>query len=142
VGFIGCAQFTPNLMKRFKAEQLLAVAGVVQSITAAVILVLAVSGHATVPLLIGPLFLFLGCYGLVGGPSVVLALRDHAAVAGTAASLLSFLQWGSAAVGSGLAAAMADGTARPMTYVMMGGAFAALLAVRFAFGGRPSPATA
>jgi DHA1 family bicyclomycin/chloramphenicol resistance-like MFS transporter len=133
IGFISCAQLAPNLMRRFQAERLIVVASAVQTVTAAALLLLAVTHHATVPLLVGPLFLFLGCYGLVGGPATFLALRDHGAVAGTASSLLSFLQWGSAAVGSGLVAAMANGTALPMTGVMLGGALVAFVVVQRAF---------
>ena len=143
IGFISCAQLAPNLMRRFRPERLIVVASLVQTATALFMLGAAVTGHATVPVLIGPLFLFLGCYGLVGGPAVVLALRDHGAIAGTAASLLSFLQWGSAAAGSGLVALLADGTARPMTTVMAGGALVALLVVYRAFGKpRIEPASA
>ncbi len=140
VGFISCAQFAPHLMRRFKPERLLLVASVIQSLTAAVMLAAAVTNHATVPVLIAPLFLFLGSYGLMGGPAVVLALRDHGAVAGTASALLSFLQWGAAALGSGLVALLADGTARPMTLVMTGGSIAGFIAVLRAFGGRPKAA--
>jgi DHA1 family bicyclomycin/chloramphenicol resistance-like MFS transporter len=144
IGFIGCAQLAPRLMKRFPPERLLMTASCVQSATALIMFVLAATGHATVPALIAPLFLFLGCYGLMGGPAVVLALRDHGAVAGTASALLSFLQWGSAALGSGLVALLADGTARPMTEVMAGGSLLGLVAVWRAFGGkrpgsRPEP---
>jgi DHA1 family bicyclomycin/chloramphenicol resistance-like MFS transporter len=79
------------------------------------------------------LLVFLACYGLVGGPSTVLALRDHGAVAGTAAALMSFLQMGSAALGSGLIGLLADGTARPMTGLMTAGAGCGLVAAHRAF---------
>jgi DHA1 family bicyclomycin/chloramphenicol resistance-like MFS transporter len=70
---------------------------------------------------------------------MVVALRDHGAVAGTAASLLSFMQWGSAALGAGLVAAMANGTAMPMAGVMLGGALLAFVVVLNAFGRRRTP---
>jgi DHA1 family bicyclomycin/chloramphenicol resistance-like MFS transporter len=141
-GFIGCAQFAPNLMKRFPAERLIVTASCVQTVTAAVLVTLALTHHASVPALIVPLFLFLGCYGLVGGPATVIALRDQGPVAGTAASLLSFLQWGASAVGSGLVALLANGTAVPMTVVMMTGAGIAFLVVQRAFGRMPAAAVA
>jgi DHA1 family bicyclomycin/chloramphenicol resistance-like MFS transporter len=99
-----------------------------------------------VAFLLAPLFLFLASFGLVGGPATVTALHNHGPVAGTASSLLSLLQWGSAAVGSGLVALMANGTARPMTAVMMGAALLGFLAAQRAFGWlaipRPAPAAA
>ena len=134
VGFIGCAQLAPNLMRRFRPERMLIVASAVQTATALFMFGAVLLHLASVPVLLGPLFLFLGCYGLVGGPATVLALRDHGPIAGTASSLLSFLQWGSAALGSGLVALLANGTALPMTGVMAGGAAAAFVVVRRAFG--------
>ena len=142
VGFITCAQLAPNLMRRFQAERLIVAASAVQTLTAIALFVVAVTHHATVPFLVLPLFLFLGCYGLVGGPATVLALRDHGPVAGTASSLLSFLQWGSAAVGAGLVAAMANGTALPMAGVMMAGALLAFVVVQRAFNRTPRAAVA
>jgi DHA1 family bicyclomycin/chloramphenicol resistance-like MFS transporter len=139
VGFIGCAQFTPQLMRRFRPEQLILFAATVQSCAAAVLLAIALLHLASLPAMLPPLFVFLVCYGLVGGPSTVLALRDHGAVAGTASALMSFLQMASASLGTGLVAVLANGTAAPMTGIMAAGACAGLLAARRAFRGRPAP---
>jgi DHA1 family bicyclomycin/chloramphenicol resistance-like MFS transporter len=140
LGFISLAQLTPNLMKRFKAEHLIVAGAALQASMAVVILACALSGHIQVPVLVGPLFLFLASFGLVGGPAVVTALRDHGSVAGTASSLLSLLQWGAAAIGSGLVAAFANGTALPMTGVMMAAAVVGVLVAQQAFARRTAPA--
>ena len=144
IGFISLAQFAPNLMKRFKAERLIVAGSALQAVNAVILFVLAVTGHVGVAALLGPLFLFLASFGLVGGPATVTALHNQGPVAGTASSLLSLLQWGSAAVGSGLVAAMANGTARPMTTVMMGAAVLGVLTALLAFGrlAHPPAATA
>jgi DHA1 family bicyclomycin/chloramphenicol resistance-like MFS transporter len=142
LGFISLAQLTPNLMKRFRAEHLIVAGSALQASMAVVILGCALSGHIQVPVLVGPLFLFLASFGLVGGPAVVTALRDHGPVAGTASSLLSLLQWGSAAIGSGLVAAFANGTALPMTGVMMAAAVVGVLVAQQAFARAPAPAAA
>jgi MFS transporter, DHA1 family, multidrug resistance protein len=139
IGFISLAQFAPNLMRRFKAQRLIVAGSALQAVNAAVLFALAVTGHVGVAALLGPLFLFLASFGLVGGPATVTALHDHGPVAGTASSLLSLLQWGSAALGSGLVAAMANGTARPMTTVMAGAALLGV-AVAYAAFARPAPA--
>ena len=139
LGFISLAQFTPNLMRRFRAERLIFTGSALQASMAVVILVCAVTGHVQVTALVAPLFLFLASFGLVGGPATVTALRDHGPVAGTASSLLSFLQWGSAALGSGLVAIMANGTALPMAGVMMGAAVVGLVAAQRAFHRAPAP---
>jgi DHA1 family bicyclomycin/chloramphenicol resistance-like MFS transporter len=144
IGFISLAQFAPNLMRRFKAERLIVAGSALQGVNAVILFALAATGHVGVAMLIAPLFLFLASFGLVGGPATVTALHNHGPVAGTASSLLSLLQWGSAALGSGLVAVMANGTAMPMTTVMMGAAVLGLLAAQRAFGwlARPGPAAA
>jgi DHA1 family bicyclomycin/chloramphenicol resistance-like MFS transporter len=139
IGFISLAQFAPNLMRRFKAERLIVAGSALQAVNAVILFALAVTGHVGVAMLLAPLFLFLASFGLVGGPATVTALHNHGPVAGTASSLLSLLQWGSAAVGSGLVAAMANGTALPMTTVMMGAAVLGVLTALLAFGRRAHP---
>jgi DHA1 family bicyclomycin/chloramphenicol resistance-like MFS transporter len=141
IGFISLAQITPNLMKRFKAERLIVAGSALQAVNAVILFACAATGHVGVAVLMAPLFLFLASFGLVGGPATVTALHNHGPVAGSASSLLSLMQWGSAAVGSGLVAAFANGTARPMTTVMMGAAVLGLLAAQLAFRRIPKPAT-
>jgi DHA1 family bicyclomycin/chloramphenicol resistance-like MFS transporter len=138
IGFISLAQFTPNLMKRFRAERLIVAGSALQAVNAVILFACAALGHVGVPVLIGPLFLFLASFGLVGGPATVTALHNHGPVAGTASSLLSLMQWGSAALGSGLVALFANGTARPMTTVMMAAALLGLLVAQQAFTRRPA----
>jgi DHA1 family bicyclomycin/chloramphenicol resistance-like MFS transporter len=70
------------------------------------------------------------------------ALHNHGPVAGTASSLLSLMQWGSAAIGSGLVAAMANGTARPMTTVMAGAALLGVVVAYAAFARKATPVAA
>jgi DHA1 family bicyclomycin/chloramphenicol resistance-like MFS transporter len=138
LGFISLAQFTPNLMRRFRAERLILAGSALQAVNAVVLFACAASGHVGVLVLIGPLFLFLASFGLVGGPATVTALHNHGPVAGAASSLLSLMQWGSAAVGSGLVALLANGTARPMTTVMASAAVLGLAVAWLAFA-RPAP---
>jgi hypothetical protein len=52
------------------------------------------------------------------------------------------MQWGSAALGSGLVAAMANGTARPMTTVMAGAALLGVVVAWTAFARPTGPAGA
>jgi DHA1 family bicyclomycin/chloramphenicol resistance-like MFS transporter len=140
LGFISLAQFAPNLMKRFKAERLIVAGAALQAANALILFACAATGHVGVAVLIAPLFLFLASFGLVGGPATVTALHSHGPVAGTASSLLSLMQWGSAAVGSGLVAAFANGTARPMTTVMVSAAIAGLAVAYLAFARPAGPA--
>src|SRR6185312_7789006 len=113
-----------------------------QAVNAVVLFALAVTGHVGVAVLLAPLFLFLASFGLVGGPATVTALHNHGPGAGTASALLSLLQWGSAALGSGLVAAMANGTAGPMTTVMAGAALLGVAVACAAFARPAAPAAA
>ena len=69
----------------------------------------AMAGWLSLGLTIGFLFAFLGFLGFTNPNAAALAMAPFAKNAGTASSLLSLLQWGSAAIGSGLVAAMANG---------------------------------
>ena len=140
LGFISLAQFTPNLMRRFRAERLIVAGSALQAVNAVILFACAATGHVGVAVLIVPLFLFLASFGLVGGPATVTALHNHGPVAGAASSLLSLMQWGSAALGSGLVALLANGTARPMTTVMAGAAALGLVAACLAFARLAPPA--
>ena len=133
VGFIGFAQLAPTLMRRFQPQTIVQFAAAMQVLAAAVLLGLTLTHRLSLPLAMPPLMLFTASYGLVGGPSTVLALRDHGPVAGTAAGLLSFLQTSASTVFSGLIGLLANGTALPMTGLMMVGAGCGLMAARRAF---------
>jgi DHA1 family bicyclomycin/chloramphenicol resistance-like MFS transporter len=117
-GFIGLAQFSPQLMRRFGAEALI-MAGTAMLATGSTLLVVsAMSGHATLPVMAPMLFFAITGVGLVFGPSVILALRDHGAVAGSASALIGFMQGCLGAGSAALVSVFANGTATPMTAVM------------------------
>jgi DHA1 family bicyclomycin/chloramphenicol resistance-like MFS transporter len=140
VSFIGGAQFVPQLMRRFRTENLILTGMSIQAVCGVLMTLAALTHHASLIVLCPLLLLFLASSGLIGTPSMVLALREHGAVAGTASGLLSFMQSGGGALGSGLVASFANGTAMPMTGVMAGCAAGAVMMGLFAFSRPPQAA--
>ena len=117
-GFIGMAQFTPQLMRRFGAERLIVTGTGMMTLGAGLMLIAALTGHASLPILAPPLFFGVTGVGLVFGPAVILALREHGAIAGAASALIGFMQGALGASGTMLVSLLANGTAAPMTAVM------------------------
>ncbi len=122
--FIGTAQLTHALSKRWGLQQLVrvGVSGVALFLCGAWAL-----NAAGVGGLLGfsaLLFVGFGCLGLVLPASGVLALEDHGEHAGTASALMGTLQLLCGAAVAGIVGAFADGSARPM---LVGIALSALL---------------
>jgi DHA1 family bicyclomycin/chloramphenicol resistance-like MFS transporter len=130
VSFVACAQLAPRLIKRMPPARLVRAAAAGQAIAGLVLLAETMSGTASTPALMAPLIVITGCYGLIGGPGTVLALQDHKAQAGTAAALLSSMQWAASALGSAAVAGFANGTALPMAASITLGGLAGCVAVR------------
>ncbi len=66
------------------------------------------------PVVLAALFVGITAMSQIGTPAMVLALADYGQAAGAAAAVLGSLQIASGAVLSGVIAALADGTPRPM----------------------------
>lgn len=107
VGFIGASQLNILLLKKFRNEQILRVALVVQAAVSALFLSAALSGALNLPIAIGLFFIILACVGLANPNASALALAPFAENAGSAAALLGFLQMSigaAASVGVGILA--------------------------------------
>jgi DHA1 family bicyclomycin/chloramphenicol resistance-like MFS transporter len=68
--------------------------------------------------LVIPLFLFVSATGFIVANSIVGALGEFPEFAGAMSALVGSLQYGTGILGSGLVAAFADGTPRPMAAVI------------------------
>lgn len=143
VALIGMAQFNVRLMRRLGSAKLLWAGAIVQTSAACGLLVLTVGHLDTVPLIAAALFVTLGCQGVLGPTSSVLALESHAKAAGAASALMGALQFGCGAVSSALVSVFFDGTAVPMAGVIAGCCLACLGFVWLANrGGRRADETA
>lgn len=114
VAFIGAAQFTGALGKRYGLPRLVRTAVVGYSAVMVALLLLNVAGVDNLGVLMALLFVGYGFLGLVMPSSAVLALEEHGKIAGTASALLGTIQFATGACVIGVVGRFLDGTARPM----------------------------
>jgi DHA1 family bicyclomycin/chloramphenicol resistance-like MFS transporter len=131
VGFIVASQINVRVQRHYSPERVLLFALLLQ-MAAAVIFVLDVfAGWGGLFGILVPLFFWIATMGFVIPNTTALAMGPFAANAGAASAMLGVLQFVLAAVSSGLVAAAADGTARPMVGCMALFSLVALLINRF-----------
>lgn len=93
-GFVGSSQLNHFLTKRFKNEQVLTAAIVIQLITALIFFIGAwFQWYGLLPVILF-LFVILGCAGIVYPNAAALCMAPFAKNAGTASALLGFIQIG------------------------------------------------
>ncbi|UAY53264.1 multidrug effflux MFS transporter [Ferruginibacter albus] len=104
LGFIGSSQLNHILTKHFTNESILKATSIIQSITSILFLFFILNNWYNITLIIAFLFVLLACSGLTYPNAAAVAMRSFTKNAGTASSLLGFIQIGiggiiSAAVG-------------------------------------------
>jgi DHA1 family bicyclomycin/chloramphenicol resistance-like MFS transporter len=124
--FIGVAQFTGRLARRFGLVALVKVAVVGYAVTMSLLLALNLLGMDRLDVLIVMMLIGFGFLGLVVPTATVLALDAHGAIAGTASALMGTLQFVTGAAMMAIVGPFVDGSARPM---VMGIAICSLLAL-------------
>lgn len=128
LAYIAYSQINPLLVNRFGIAPVISVMVVWQVVCGALLVLLACLELTGGLPLAGALLLCEAAFGLLLPCCMVGALSRHQAHAGSAAALLGTLQYlGGAVAGLGVGV-LADGTARPMTLVMLGCAVIAALA--------------
>jgi DHA1 family bicyclomycin/chloramphenicol resistance-like MFS transporter len=114
VAFIGTAQLTGWLTRRFGLHGVVKVAAMGFVLPMLVLLALFATGVTRLDVLAGLLFVGYGFLGLVIPSTSVLALDDHGEIAGTASALLGTLQMVTGAVMVSLLGLAMDGSALTM----------------------------
>jgi MFS transporter, DHA1 family, multidrug resistance protein len=114
IGFIGTAQFSSALTRRFGFPAVVraAVAGFAAMII--VLFVLTLAGVDRLPVLMTLLFLGFSCLGLVMPTTSVMALEAHGRIAGMAAAMMGTIQMVVGAMAMAIVSAFFDGTSLPM----------------------------
>jgi len=131
LGFIGASQFAGPIGERFGIVALLrwAVAGF--AVFATILLGLALSGLASLPVIIIMLILANACLGLVIPTTMVMALDAHGDIAGLASSLGGTLQMLAGGAMITLSGPFFDGTALPMIAAIATCSWLAVLLARW-----------
>jgi MFS transporter, DHA1 family, multidrug resistance protein len=114
VAFIGAAQFTGRLGKRYGLPRVVLTAVTGYAATMVLLLVLSASGVDQLAVLMALLFVGYGFLGLVIPSTAVLALDGHGTIAGTASALLGTTQFVTGACVIAILGRFVDGTALPM----------------------------
>lgn len=136
--FFAASQLNGRLGQRFGLRRLVRPAVLGYAAATTLLLALTAAGAHQLPVLCGLLFVSYGCLGIVLPVTSVLALAEHGAVAGTAASLMSTLQLAVGAIVMALSGGAADGTAMPMVAGIAACALASCLLAQLTLARRPA----
>lgn len=127
LSFIGSSQLNSVLLKKYKSEQLVFAALILQCFIAVFFLFAAVQNWLGLYETIGMLFLFLACLGLSNPNTAGLALAPFTKNAGSASALLGALQIGLGSVSSIAVGIFVKDSMVPMVVIMACGSLLALL---------------
>ena len=114
VGFIGSAQASSFLARRFGFTRVIRTAVLGYAVMAVALFCVTLAGVDRLPVLIVMLFLSFSCLGLVIPSTAVLALDRHGPIAGMASALMGTIQMVCGAFAVLLVSVFFDGTSLPM----------------------------
>jgi DHA1 family bicyclomycin/chloramphenicol resistance-like MFS transporter len=130
VAYIAYNQLNPALVNRFGVANVINFGIVALLASTLYLAALALHPMGALPIAGGLLMAEIG-FGLLTPCAMVGALSRHQAHAGSASALLGTMQYGGGAVAGLAMGLLADGTARPMAFAMLGCALLALLAALY-----------
>lgn len=136
IAFIGAAQFTGSLGKRFGLVAVVKVAATASGVVMLSLLTYYLLGGEKLAVLIGLYFVASALMGLVIPTTSVLALEEHGAIAGTASALLGTLQMLTGAVAMQVVGVFSNGQPLPMVVGMAAGALTGVLLTWVTLGGQ------
>jgi drug resistance transporter, Bcr/CflA subfamily len=119
LGLMAASQINRRLLKRYDPELILKWS-VRAAFVAALIVFIAPQVSMVPAVTLLPLFLFLACLNFIGPNSLAGALATQGHQAGTASALYGCLQWSLASGSAFLVSHFHNGTAMPMTGVILG----------------------
>ncbi len=129
IAYIGFSQINPWLASRYGIAPVINMAVLSLLGACALLAVLALHPLGALPIA-GGLLLCEAGFGLLTPNALVGAMSRHQAHAGSASALFGTLQYTGGALAGLLVGVLADGTAKPMAFVMLACALGALLAAR------------
>lgn len=130
LGIVVVGQIGGRLTRRVGSGRLLGIGQTAQAIATVALLVVALTGTRALPPLLVPLFVVVGCVGLIGPHATALALAPHPGVAGSASALVGASQFLLAGLISPLGGLGGTGSAVPMALTMAVVALTSLLLCR------------
>lgn len=138
LGIMATNSLNARLVTRLGGDRLLLGGAAVAAVAGIGLAVAARSDWGGLWGLAGPLFLFVAASGFIVANSIAGALAGFPGRAGAVSALVGSMQYGSGIVGSGLVGMFADGTPRPMAFVIVAAGLGSLLSARLLVSyGRP-----
>lgn len=125
-----------RLVMRYGYDRILAFGTVLATVFAVVIGGVCYTGWGGFIGLMVALFLFVATTGFIVANAITGALADYPERAGAVSALIGAFQYGSGIAGSGLVGLFADGTPRPMGWVMALTGVGCLISLRLVFSGQ------
>jgi DHA1 family bicyclomycin/chloramphenicol resistance-like MFS transporter len=126
-GFITASQVNARILPKLGMFRVIRLAARGFWCAAAVLTVVAFSGHVSAPALVLPLMLAMTCMGFVLPNTTVSALSRHAAHAASASALMGTMQFAMGAVSGVVIGWLTDGTPRGVAALMLLGATGAVV---------------
>ncbi|KPY68007.1 MFS transporter [Pseudomonas savastanoi pv. nerii] len=118
VGIMIANQVNARLVRKLGSDRLLRLGTLLAGLSSVWLAADAWGEWAGLAGLVVPLFVFVSAAGLIIANSIVGALNSFPQAAGSVSALIGALQYGTGILGSGLVGAMADGTPKPMAWVI------------------------
>ncbi|MFL9824338.1 multidrug effflux MFS transporter [Rhodoplanes sp. SY1] len=140
VGIMAANMINVRLLPRHGSDRLLTAGTVMAAASALVVALAAATDWGGLWGLAVPLFVFASSTGLIVANSIAGALSDYPKQAGAVSALVGAMQYGSGILGSGLVGAFADGTPRPMGWVIAVFGVGSVLCARLLLTARPKGA--
>lgn len=120
LGLIGGSQLNHLLLRKFKSERVSFALSLVQVGAGAALVFFASEQFFSTWGLYGVIFLFLMTHGILSPNTSALAINPMGAAAGSASSLMGFIQMLFGSLSTGLVSVLHNGSALPMAQVMLG----------------------
>lgn len=141
-GLIFASQVNGRIVHRHGADRILRVGNLLQTIAALALVVTAATGLGGILGIAIPLFVYVGCVGLVSPNAIALAMAPQGAQAGSASALVGTLQFSVAAIAATAVGALHQESALPMAIIIAICGTLGLLLHRWLVGGLPSRGSA
>lgn len=127
LSFISASQLNSLLLRKFRSEQMIIGALIVQSIISIVFLLLAVKGLLGLYETIAMLFIFLACLGISNPNTAGLTLAPFEKNAGSASALMGAIQLGLGAMASFAVGLFVKNSILPMVFILTTSTIIALI---------------
>ncbi len=117
-GMIGVAQVNARLLNKRSPGRLLRIGGAIVFLSGVVLLLALATGRGGLPAVAVPIFFMLAALGFVGGNASSAALAPFPHAAGSASALMGTVQFGIGATAGAIAAALFNGSAIPLAFMI------------------------